>query len=624
MNEHFLLLPILIPAIGGLLSYLFSRLRKVSSAVAVFATAISFIVSLLLFLNGDLSLRIPAEGNWFSFGTLPLFLELRNTIFPNFVNLFVSLFGVLLAIYSISYVAGKGWSGRYYTFLQWALAGSSAAVLSSNLIFFLISWEVVTVMFFMMANLGRSEKARISAAKSFAILGLSDCAILLAIVLLAITGAQESLSMDRIHLVVETRMSLIIYLLFLVGALAKAGSMPFHTWIPTVAEGAPTPVMAFLPAALDKLLGIYFLAFISLKMFVLGDSLRILLMAIGAVTILGAVMMAMVQHELKKLLSFHAVSQVGYMVLGIGTGVPIGILGGIFHMMNHAIYKCALFLGASSVEHRAGATELDELGGLARRMPLTFIGFLIAAFAISGIPPLNGFASKWMVYQGVLEATRSDFPFAWLFLVAAVFGSALTLASFVKVTYSVFLGSASDRVKSHPFGEAPATMTAPLLILAGLCVIFGVVVSFPVGKFLAPSFEALTGSKFDAGVTGLWSPTISTILILVGILIGLAFYLLSKAFRVRVVRPFIGGETLPGESGRFVGTDFYRTISEMPGLSTAYRDAEQGAFDIYHWGGKYGLRIVEVLRRLHSGNLPTYVAWIIVGLLAVMVMMLYR
>jgi len=624
MNENFLLLPILIPAIGGLLSLLFSRLRKVSAAVAVLATGLSFIFTVILFLNAGLSLRLPAEGNWFSFGNLPLFLELRNTVFPNFVNLFVSLFGFLLAIYSISYFARKDWSGRYYAFLQWAVMGSSAAVLSSNLIFFLISWEVVTVMFFMMANFGRSEEARLGAAKSFCILGLSDCAILLAIVLLAITGAQESLSMDKIHVVVATRMSLVIYLLFLVGALAKAGSMPFHTWIPKVAEGAPTPVMAFLPAALDKLLGIYFLAFISLKMFALGGSLRILLMAVGAVTILGAVMMAMIQHELKKLLSFHAVSQVGYMVLGIGTGIPIGIVGGLFHMLNNAIYKCALFLGGGSAEHQAGTTDLDELGGLARRMPLTFVGFLIAAFAISGIPPLNGFASKWMIYQGVLEATRSEFSFAWLFLVAAVFGSALTLASFVKVTYSVFWGTASDRVKSRSFGEAPATMTAPLLILAALCIIFGVFVSLPVGKFLAPSFEALTGSKFAAGTSGLWSPTLSTILILLGIVIGIAFYLFSKAFRGRVVRPFIGGETLPGESGRFVGTDFYRTVSEMPGLNVAYRDAEQGAFDIYHWGAKYGPRIVGVLRRLHSGNLPRYVAWIIAGLLIVVVMMLNR
>ncbi len=142
--------------------------------------------------------------------------------------------------------------------------------------------------------------------------------------------------------------------------------------------------MAYLPASLDKLLGIYLLARISLHMFVLNEPLKFLLLIIGAVTIILAVMMALVQHNLKKLLAFHAVSQVGYMVMGIGTGVPIGIIGGLFHMLNHAIYKCCLFLGAGAVEKRTGTTELEELGGLAKSLPVPFISMVIAAFAISG------------------------------------------------------------------------------------------------------------------------------------------------------------------------------------------------------------------------------------------------
>ncbi|GAI75218.1 unnamed protein product, partial [marine sediment metagenome] len=167
---------------------------------------------------------------------------------------------------------------------------------------------------------------------------------------------------------------------------------------------------------------------------------------VGSFTIIAAVMMALVQHDLKKLLSYHAVSQVGYMVLGIGTGIPLAMAGGIFHMLNNAIYKTSLFLGAGSVEHRAKTTQLNKLGGLARVMPITFVTFFIAALSISGVPPFNGFFSKWMIYQGVAELGKlgggGNLWIVWL--LAAMFGSALTLASFIKLIHAIFLGVPSN------------------------------------------------------------------------------------------------------------------------------------------------------------------------------------
>ena len=183
----------------------------------------------------------------------------------------------------------------------------------------------------------------------------------------------------------NSALSIFAFILLAIGALAKAGAMPFHTWIPEAAEKAPLPVMALLPASLDKLLGIYFLYRICLDFFHLypNSGLSLLLMLVGSFTIIAAVMMALVQHDLKKLLSYHAVSQVGYMVLGIGTGIPLAMAGGIFHMLNNAIYKTSLFLGAGSVEEARKTTQLNRLGGLARVMPITFITFFIAALSIS-------------------------------------------------------------------------------------------------------------------------------------------------------------------------------------------------------------------------------------------------
>ena len=161
------------------------------------------------------------------------------------------------------------------------------------------------------------------------------------------------------------------------------------------------------------------------------------------ITIITAVMMALVQHNYKRLLGFHAVSQVGYMILGFGMGSVIGVAAGLFHMINNALYKSGLFLSAGCVEYRTGKEDIDDLGGLSKAMPVTFIASLIFAMSISGVPPFNGFASKWMIYQGIIDfGTGAGFAnklwMIWLGL--AVLGSALTLASFIKFIGGIFLG----------------------------------------------------------------------------------------------------------------------------------------------------------------------------------------
>ena len=312
-------------------------------------------------------------------------------------------------------------------------------------------------------------------------------------------------------------------------------------------------------------------------MFVLDDSMRLLLMVIGAVTIIGAVMMAMVQHNLRRLLSFHAVSQVGYMVLGIGTGVWIGVVGGLFHMLNNAIYKCALFLVAGSVEHRTGTTELDRLGGLARVMPVTFGACLIAALAISGIPPFNGFVSKWMIYRGVLASTSTLMP---LFLVAAIFGSALTLASFVKVIHSIFWGRLPDELQAKPIREVGVSMVIPMVVLAALCVIFGIFWMVPVNGLIAKALTVLEqgipfGTPADLNAMGgMWSASLATLLILVGLAVGLFIYFIGTGFKVREGHTFVGGELLEGDKIRYSGTSFYDTIRQLPVIGAVYKDAE--------------------------------------------------
>jgi formate hydrogenlyase subunit 3/multisubunit Na+/H+ antiporter MnhD subunit len=397
--------------------------------------------------------------------------------------------------------------------------------------------------------------------------------------------------------------------------------MPFHSWIPDCAESAPLPVTAFLPASLDKLLGIYLLARISLDIFIMNEAMNIFLMIIGAITVLAAVMMALIQHNMKRLLGYHAVSQVGYMVLGIGTGNPIGIAGGIFHMLNNAIYKSCLFLTAGNVESKTKTPELDELGGLAKSMPLTYISCLIASLSISGVPPFNGFVSKWMVYQGLINQLQvNDYALritAILCLAAAMFGSGLTLASFMKLIHATFLGQSQNRTTTEPKEEVNWTMWLPCVILAIICVIFGVFAyQIPLKIFILP---AVKGVAF----IGTWYAGLSTLLIIIGLVLGVLIFAL-KGLRPSIRRDttFVGAETSDLKYSPVTGTEFYNTVKELGLLRGIYKKAEAGFFDIYNQGKNFIFSISGVFQYLHNGILPTYLVWCLLGMLGLFLVLL--
>jgi len=620
VENDILLWVLLVPAIAGGLSYLLGkRARPLCHILSIAACAFLLIVTVRL------ACKPGAEWDflWGKIGSVEVSLALKATTFGAIASVFVSGFGLLVVLYGISYVSGDVPLGRHHAYMLWALSGAIGALLANNLLFFLISWEIVTLMLYLLIGLG-GQRARKGAAKTFTILGLSDCAMLLGIVLIIVAGPAGTMRMDAIgDISTGSGTMMAAYLLMLVGALAKAGAVPFHTWLPSAAEGADCDVLAFLPASLDKLLGIYLLARISLEFFKITPGLQFLLMTIGAVTIIAAVMMSMIQHDLKRLLSFHAISQVGYMVLGIGTGTVAGIVGGVFHMFNNAVYKSALFLSAGSVERRTGSTDLSRLGGLARAMPVTFVCTAIAALAISGIPPLNGFASKWLVYQGVLAA---ETRWAAIFVAAAVFGSALTLASFVKVLHSVFLGQPGPAVAKRSIRESSIAMGVPIAVLAAICVVFGIFAKSAVLNVVMPGLASAGIAKDALGAGAalqvggaLWNPGTATGLLLLGITLGVILYLMGAGMRVRVTSTYTGGEVLEDKMLHVSGTSFYNTVRQQPMLRGIINDAEAEAFDVYHIGGRFGSSFVQLLRSCHTGALTLYASWVLTGLVVLII-----
>jgi formate hydrogenlyase subunit 3/multisubunit Na+/H+ antiporter MnhD subunit len=599
---------ILIPLVAGAIARVIpDAFKGVKQGLTLVVSAVTLYLTIMLFRQGWY------ESEWFGRALFKV-----DTL-SSFILLWVGLFGLIMVVYSLGYMKGKPNLKQYYTYILWTLAGAYGAVLANDLVMLLVFWGWLGFTLYMLIGVA-GPQASAAAKKTMIIVGGTDALMVLAVAIVWILTGTSSLSQEAIPTI--TGLSVFAFILFACAAFAKAGAMPFHSWIPDAAEHAPVSVVAFLPASVDKLLGIYLLARISLHLFDLSGGMALILLIVGSFTIIAAVMMALVQHDLKRLLSYHAVSQVGYMVLGIGTLNPIGVAGGLFHMLNHAIYKGCLFLTGGAVELKEGTTDLDDLGGLSRYMPVTFVSCVIAALAISGIPPLNGFVSKWMVYQGIIEMGRSGGHVWVIWLVAAMFGSALTLASFMKVLHAVFLGARAKKGKEPT--EVGPTMSVPMVVLAALCLVFGIFAyAIPLSGFIMPAVQRVPWMRVPnvSQWLGWWSPGLATILIGVGILFGLIIYFSSRFRTARTDAAYVGGEILSTEN-RITGTDFYTTVSDMGFFRGMYQWAEKRAFDTYDIGQRISFYFIRGFRAIHTGVLPEYLTWVLAGMLVLVVLLL--
>jgi len=610
-----LLIPILLPALLGLL-VLACRKSKAVEALALLATLANLGLAIWLWMGKpELTYCVP---NWLgSVGGLQIDFALKLSQFQAFVLLAGAGFSFLVTLYSLKFMASRQYRNQYYGYLLVTVALVNGAVLADSLMVLLFFWEALLAPLFGMIAIGRPGAWK-TAVKAFVIVGITDLIMMLGIILFGIEaqkqGHTNTLSMSAAPLGLGTSTACMAFVFLMIGAISKAGSMPFHSWIPDAAVDAPAPFMAFLPASLEKLLGIYFLGRITLNLFQLTSHhwLSTMMMTIGAITILLAVLMALIQKDYKRLLSFHAISQVGYMVLGVGTGLPIGIVGGLFHMINHAMYKSCLFLTGGSVEHATGTTDLAKLGGLAKKMPITMICFVIAAASISGCPPFNGFFSKELVYQAAMDRGTA-------FYLAAIVGTFLTAASFLKLGHAVYFGKPNpenDKVK-----EVSPVMWLPMAIIAGACVLFGLLNWIPL-QYLIEPFVKSSGLEIEHGSFAGLMPHNA---MLAGLAVGaLLLAAINHAFGVK-------------RSGS--GLHASDHIRNLPVMSFAYEKAEARWFDPYEIFLKFvkvvsGIgyavdRIIDFLynglavgvtyalsfliRACHTGSYAMYIAWCLIG-----------
>lgn len=609
MMNRIILLPLIVPLIAAVaVLCLPKRYRFSKELITIYAAALNLLVAFFIF-NKIFSYAAP----WLGFG---LEFRLRLDHFSAFAVLATAAFGFLVSLYSVVFMREKPYLNQFYSYLLLTIAFVNGAVLSDNLVLMLFFWEGLLLTLFGMIAIGNKNAFK-TATKAFIIVGIADLCLMAGI---ALTGhLAHTLTISKINLPIDP-LGGVAFVLLMIGAICKSGSMPFHSWIPDAAVDAPLPFMSLLPAAIEKIVGIYFVARFSLEMFKLTPSswVSTMLMTIGALTIVLAVAMALIQKDYKRLLSYHAISQVGYMILGIGTAVPVGIVGGLFHMINNAMYKSCLFMTGGAVEKQAGTTNLEKLGGLGRKMPVTFICFIIAALSISGVPPFNGFFSKELVYDGALER-------GLIFYLAAIIGSFLTAASFLKLGHSAFLGPLSEENKNVK--ETSFLMLVPMILIAGGCILFGVRNSIPLRVFIQPILGShrLEGHDFT-GMPGNIKLIVITVVVLVAAFLNHLFGVKSKGSGLKAADH----------------------IRYAPVLSDVYNKAEKRFFDPYEIGLKavgliagiswaidrgidwvYDRLIVSVtefftaqIKKVHNGNYSTYLAWSLVGMVFVVLFLM--
>jgi NADH:ubiquinone oxidoreductase subunit 5 (chain L)/Multisubunit Na+/H+ antiporter, MnhA subunit len=604
MSSLTLLFPVFSPIVLAAVIFLTPRtMKRAGGILLLLGTALPLASSALLYGN-HFDLAVP----WMRWGSFAVDFSLRLYPFSGFIMLAACAITFLISIYSTVFMKGHGGSRSFFAYILLTLGFVNGAVLADNLVLMLFFWEGLLVTLFAMILAG-GIRASGTAVKALVINGTADLCLMLGAGILICSS--QTMEMDQISSAVQGSASgTSAFILMMIGAIAKAGAMPFHSWIPDAASDAPLPFMALLPGALEKLLGIYLLTRISLDLFRFapGSAMSLVMMIIGAATILLAVMMALIQKNYKKLLSYHAVSQVGYMILGIGTALPIGIVGGLFHMVNNAMYKSALYLTAGAVERQAGAAGLEALGGLAKKMPVTFACFIISAAAIAGVPPMNGFFSKELVFGAAMETNI-------VFYIVAALGAFFTAASFLKLGHAAYLGKPTDNTENAR--EAPWPMLAPMIVLAAGCILFGVCSALPLKVFIEPVLGVKLGGETFAGHVDWLLTGISA-----GVLI-LAF--LNHLYGVKRTRSGLGAVD---------------HIHYAPGLKQAYALAERHVFDPYNIGmalvkaaakglmridrgidwvySVFTVKIVRAaslgVRKAHTGNYWVYITWIIGGL----------
>ncbi len=431
---------------------------------------------------------VYSVGGW----KLPIGIALVLDGLTVFMLVTVNLMAFFIAIYSINYMEKFTSKWKFYTLFLLMVAGMNGVVITGDMFNLFVFLEIASVASYALVAFG-TERHELEAAFKYTVMSIvGSLFVLLGIVFLYSYTSTLNMA-DMANILAQksaSNITIMVSVLFIMGFGLKAALVPFHAWLPDAHPSAPAPISAMLSGVLIKSLGVYTLCRVFYNVIGINSSLSLILMVLGTLSMVIGVFLAIGQWDFKRLLAYHSISQIGYVILGIGLGTPLGMIGGLFHLFNHSVFKSLLFLNSGAVEYATGTRDLQKMGGLMTKMPITGTTSLVASMSIAGIPPFNGFWSKLIIIIACVQANRLGYAF-W-----AVLASILTLASFMKVMKYAFFGKL--REKWNKVEEVPVFMKLSMVILALICVVGGVLLIYNINEvFLKPASDVLLeGTKY--------------------------------------------------------------------------------------------------------------------------------
>ena len=595
-------------------------------AVLSYLTAIHYFTAPRL-ADGTFATLMPYNCTWLPF-TPTLSIDLGILLDPISVMMLIviSTVSFMVHLYSFGYMKGERGFQRYYAFLSLFTMSMLGLVVATNIFQMYLFWELVGVSSYLLIGFYYTKPAAIAASKkAFIVTRFADLGFLIGILVYGYYAGTYTFQPNEMALLKggAAMIPLALGLMFIGGA-GKSAMFPLHIWLPDAMEG-PTPVSALIHAATMVVAGVYLVA----RMFPLfidyAPHVLHLVAYVGAFTAFYAASVACVQSDIKRVLAFSTISQIGFMMVALGVCTStdpheggLGYMAGMFHLFTHAMFKALLFLGAGSIIHAVHSNEMSAMGGLRKYMPVTHITFLIACLAIAGIPPFSGFFSK----DEILTACFRFSPvMGWIMTVIA----AMTAFYMFRLYYGIFWGSsesgqksASDESHSHQHTphESPLAMTVPLMFLAAVTIVAGFI---PFGHFVSSNGEAYT-IHLDWGVAG-------TSIAIAVISIAVATYMYKgekQPVADALARRFNGLWTAAYH--RFYIDEVYQFITHRiifgcisRPIAWWDRHVVDGFFDFLAWGAN---ATSDEIRGLQSGRIQQYTFVFLLGTLALILLLL--
>lgn len=614
LSMNFSLLTILLtPFFGGLLSYAGSALhRYVRNVFYIIFLALPFLEIYPYFNN---SVDLMPYANVFGYSLFLGINALSSTLLLLFTLMFF-LAGIFL-LFEFENNEDSDLAVLEFMFLEGSVFG---VLLAKDILTFFIFFELIAVFTYFLIQKGYSGSSKASVKYiSWALIGAN---FLLAAIILLFTKVQNFGYAEIAAYLgsASPTFVILVFAFFLIGILIEATIMPFHVWAPSAYSEAPDSVSVILSTVVKKA-AIYILVVLVFSLFGLNLFLKIMptvfnnslvmyiLQWMSALTIIIGTFIAIREEDAKSLLAWSSIAQAGYIVLGISLGTSLGVSGGLLHLINHSIFKGILFFVVGGVIYRTGTKKLAELGGLIKKMPVSFISMLIAIIALAGIPPLNGFVSKYLIYEALIQNKEP------ILLTIALLGGTGSFLYVYRLIHSIFLGQLSD--KYADVKEVPLLMQVPMLVLSVLAILFGIFPSIPMNFVskavsylgLEPIKYYLTGFPTQPGLHEVNILKISSALVIGFVVSFLIFILLPKAKRVDQLDNYYAGEKLTKETKYNYSFGFYSFFDDVLG-SFSHMSVEK----IYSSIEGFFKTVGDYLRKFYTGNLETYLSYGVVAI----------